>query len=120
MYELKNTMQLIPNYVPLFQHQMSDLYASTTKNTQEIAQTQKTILDNGFRYTIFTEKPHTHTPFKTPITYSRLLTSHDLMFNPVLLIHTILPLAGTRFNVHVWISICFVKRVKPKSTMIYL
>ena len=91
------------------------LTLTLTKNAQEIAQIKK-ISDYGFRYNIFSDKTHDHTPFKNSIADSWFLTSHSLTFNPACATRKLLPSAGTRSNTP---SFYFVKRVKPKSTVIH-
>ena len=103
-----------------FQHQMLDIRASTLKNAQENARNQKSIPDSGFRYTNFTDKPHTRTLFQNSIPDSWFLISCYLTFNPARTTHTRLNTSGIRFKIPVCISIYLVKRVKPKYTPIHL
>ena len=78
--------------------------------------TQKPIFYSGFYYNIFADKMHNHTPIKNSITNLRFLNNNSLSLNPMCATYAPLTSYGTQYRVPVYY---FVKRVKPKSTMIY-
>ena len=92
-----------------FQHHLLDIYASKTKNAQQMAGTQKHHPCFWIPLQYFTDKPHTCTPLKNPITYSWFLSSHSLTFKPDHTTHPLLLSPGIHFHVHVCLSLYIVK-----------
>ena len=86
------------------------------KNLQDIAQIQKPISDSRFYYNVFAKKTHNRIPFKNSIANFWFLTMYSLTLKPIRA--TCSPLTSA-YTCSLVPSCYFVKRVKPKFTVIY-